>query len=144
MNITSFAARAMALLYHRKAEYGVTRAALPQQADIILRNSAAFALSCYWARCHEGWSLVLFRDAAGAVRHVACDIPEGIFVDACGRCSEEQITQRLGVSVAASHGEEADVQALLGHATMVLEAADDLRQRVERKAARQEVATSTA
>jgi len=149
MNITSFANKAITVLCgsvnfarsSRKLSRRDTRAAMPQQKDFALRDSAAFALSCYWARCHEGWSLVLFRDASGVVRHVACQSPDCTYFDARGSCSEGQIAERLGVCVAASYAEEMDVQALLGHNAAVLEAADELRQRVEHKAARRVDAT---
>ena len=122
-------------LYWWKAMRQDTQGVMPGQEDLALRDSAAFALSCYWARCHEGWSLVMFRDVAGAVRHVACEIPDGSFFDARGSCSKDQIAQRLGVRVTASQGEESDIQPLLRANTAVLEAADVLRQRVEQKAA---------
>jgi len=143
MDITTFATGAIALLccaavfarYCWKAVRRDTQGAMPRQEDIALRDSAAFALSCYWARCHEGWSLALFRDISGAVRHVACEIPDGTFFDARGHCSEDQIARRLGIRVTASEGEESDVQPLLGPNTAVLEAADELRRRVEHETA---------
>ena len=150
MDITQFAARAMAALsrglnrplFGPKAGRGGTAA--QQQATIALRDSAAFALSNFWARYNDGWSLVLFRDASGAVRHVACEDADGEYVDLCGRCSAGQISRRLGLELTPTHGDEADVQPLLGKIPAVLEAADELRQRVEQEADLREAQTPTA
>jgi hypothetical protein len=144
MDITSFSTAAFAVLclgavcalYWWRAPRGDTQRARPQHEDLALRDSAAFALSCYWARCHEGWSLVLFRDVAGVIRHVACETPDGAFFDARGSCSTDQIAKRLGLRVTASQGEESDIQPLVHANAAVMEAADELRQRVEQKAAR--------
>jgi hypothetical protein len=152
MNIPSFTSRAIAvlsrgvdwILYSWRAGRRGARSAMPRQREITLRDSAAFALSCYWARYHDGWSLVLFRDASGAVRHVACETSECTFVDVLGRCTEEQISKRVGMPVTASHGEEIDVQPLLGTIPAVLEAADELRQHVEDKGSQREAATPAA
>ncbi len=108
--------------------------ATPQPGDIALRDSAAIALSCYWAHDNEGWSLALFRDDSGVIRHVACRIPDGTFFDAGGSCHEDQIAHRLGVSVTAENCDEEDVRPLLGRNNAVLEAAEELRHRIERKA----------
>ncbi len=153
MNITKIASRAIAALssrfdwipYSWRAGRPGARLAMPCRRDMALRDSAAFALSCYWARYHEGWSLVLFRDTSGAIRHVACETPGGVIVDVLGRCTEEQISTRVGTLVTASHGEEVDIQPLLGLISAVLEAADELRQRVEEdNASRRETATPAA
>ena len=99
----------------------------PSRTDIALRDSAAFALSAYWARCDEGWTLAVFRDAGGVIRHIACELPDGTYFDARGRCSEEQVGGWLGVQVRVAQGGETDVQPLLGSNAAVLEAADELR-----------------
>jgi hypothetical protein len=113
----------------------VCRGSLEATEGLALRNSAAFALSCYWSRYYEGWSLVLFRDVSGTVVHVACETPEGAFFDAGGYWNEDQIVQRLGMVVNVDNAEETDVQSLLGTNNAVLEAADDFRHRVEKKGA---------
>ena len=148
MNKTSFVTRAIAGLirsvnwawYGRKAGRHGGSAAILRQGDISLRDSAAFALSCYWARYYEGWSLVLFRDVSGVIRHVACKTANCTMVDALGRCTEEQVAERLGMYISAAHGEEADVQPLLRRYNDVLVAADELRQRLDCEATRREVA----
>ena len=149
MNRTTFVTRVIArlsltlnrALYCFKSGRRDTSVALLGQGDIALRDSAAFALSCYWARYYEGWSLVLFRDASGLIRHVACKTANRTIVDAHGQCTEEQIAERLGMYLSASHGEETDVQPLLRHHNDVLVAADELRQRLEHETTRQEAAT---
>jgi len=151
MDITQFAAQAMAALsrglkrtlFGENGGRGGADAAKPLRANIALRDSAAFALSNFWARYNDGWSLVLFRDASGAVRHVACEDADGEYVDLCGRCSAEQISRRLGLELTPTHGDEADVQPLLGKIPAVLEAADELRQRVDQEAELREAQTPT-
>jgi hypothetical protein len=105
----------------------------PPQENIALRDSASIALASYWSHYYDGWSLVLFRDPAGVVRHVACGLTDGTFFDAGGNCTLEQIAQRLRVELTADSCDEAEVQALMGSNSAVLEAADELRQRIERK-----------
>jgi len=136
MNVASLASRAVAVLSSwKRTEPSDVYTAMPQKADTLRRNSAAFAFSCYWARCHEGWSLVVFRCASGVAGYVACETPDGTIVDARGQCSEDQIAALLGMPVTVSYGAEAEVQLLLGSNMTVLEAADELRQRVEQEAA---------
>jgi len=107
----------------------------PKREGLTLRNHAAFALTCYWSHYYEGWSLVLFRDGSGAVRHVACEVPDGTYFDSGGNCSVDQIVQRLRVSVTAESCDETDVQSLMDSNVAVLEAAEEFRNRVEHKAA---------
>ena len=149
MNRTTFVTRVIARLSRtlnralyccKSGRHGTSQEVLGQ-GDIALRDSAAFALSSYWARYYEGWSLVLFRDVSGLIRHVACKTANHTIVDARGQCTEEQIAERLGMYISASDGEEADVQSLLRHHIDVLVAADELRQRLEHEATRREAVT---
>jgi hypothetical protein len=107
--------------------------ATPKSKNIALRDSAALALSSYWSHYYDGWSLALFRDAAGAVCHVACGVPDGTYFDSGGFSKEEQIAKRFGFPLTAESCDEADVQSLLGANNSVLEAAEDLRHSVEGK-----------
>jgi hypothetical protein len=108
-------------------------ATLPPE-KFALRDSAAVALSSYWSHYYEGWSLVLFRDPSGVVRHVACGIPDGRYFDAGGYCNEDKIAERLGIRVTAENCDEPYLQSLLGTNNAVLQAAEELRHNVERKA----------
>ena len=152
MNIPIFTSKTFAALsrsvdwmFHGgKEERFGNREKIMLHRDFVLRNSAAFALSCYWAHHHEEWLLMLFRDASGVIRHIACEAPDRTFVDAYGRCTEEQIALRLGMLVYASHCEEMDVLQLLGPNPAVLDAADDLRRRAEYSASWQKAAKPVA
>jgi hypothetical protein len=152
MNVSALLNRVIAVLSRRfdsmpdRCNTGQrgTPVAMPGPGEIALRDSAAFALSCYWTHYYDGWSLLLFRDGSGAIRHVACQTPDRTIVDVLGRGTEEQIAGRLGIAVTASHGEETDVQPLLGPNTGVLVAADELRRRSEHGAAQGETATPAA
>jgi hypothetical protein len=137
MDITTFVISTVALLcvvVCWVAFRGEKQSEAPNPGNIALRDSAALALSSYWSHYYDGWSLVLFRDAAGAVCHAACGVPDGTYFDAGGFAKEEQIAKRLGFPVTAEICEESDVQLLLGSNNSVLEAAEDLRHCVEGKA----------
>jgi len=142
MDITTVVAGAFGALccvvvwrtHHRKTARRNTRKSTQKREGLSLRNHAAFALACYWSHYYEGWSLALFRDDSGAIRHVACEVPDGTFFDSGGYCSGDQIVQRLRLGVTAENCDETDVQSLLHSNGAVLEAAEELRNRVERSA----------
>jgi len=120
---------------HRETARRNTRNSTLKREELSLRNHAAFALACYWSHYYEGWSLVVFRDHSGAIRHVACEAPDGTFFDSGGYRTADQIVQRLRMSVTAENCDETDVQLLLNSNGAVLEAAEELRNRVEQKTA---------
>jgi hypothetical protein len=68
------------------------------------------------------------------IRHVACGMPDGKFFDSSGISNEDKIARRLGIRVTAENCDEVALQSLLGPNNAVLQAAEELRHGVERKA----------